>query len=1175
MKNIILCSILLFLKLSLSAQTIQEQIKLGDDLYYAGKYEEAIAIYKKAIDNKAYPHDTAYANLLQILGWAYIDEAAYSKAEPLFIEGKNINEKILGKENADYAYSCAALSLLYYYQGNYAKAEPLCIEAKNIREKVIGKENTAYANSCKNLADIYYDKRNYAKAEPLYLEALGIRERKLGKDAPEYISLCNTIAGFYHDQGMYTKAEPYYLIVKNGNEKSGGKENKYYARSCHNLALLYMDQGLYTKAEPLLLESNTILGKIFGRESADYANSCSSLGNLYLELNQYSKAESLFIEAKNIFAKLVGKEHADYAMSCNNLGGLYRTLGLYEKAEALYKEVKKIEEKRVGKDHPDYAKACNNLGSLYGAQALFSKAEPLFLEAKNIYEKTLGKNHTDYILSCNNLGSLYLDQGHYAKAEKFYVESKNIREKVLGKNHPDYAISCNSLANLYTDQGMYSKAEPLYIEAKNIYEKTFGKNNLKYASVCNNLGNLYYSQELFDKAESLYLEAKAIQEKVAGKNHPAYAMSVNNIGSVYYRQGMYAKAEPFYLEALDIQARNLGKEHPDYAMSCNNVAGLYKKQRNYTKAEAMYIESKNIREKVYGKDHPAYAHSCFNLGNLYTITKQYNKAGALLKESVQNKLKQIDDVLPALSEKERDEFYKSIDFYFLSYYEFVLKANDPFLYADLFNLQLRIKGLIFQSTQKMQRQIMGSGNASLIRKYEDWKNLKIQLNYYMQLTLADRTARKINTDSLNTVINDLEKTLSLESEVFAKSMDKKKYTWQDIQKRLLTKEAAVEIVRTDSAYIALIVKPYTIEHPDFVVIKNIKDFEKRYLKYYRSSIEHKTEDLLSYNNFWLQIQEKLGTVSKVYLSGDGVYHQINLMTLKNPVSNNYLLTETSIQLTSNLKDLMTVDKARLPEQFEKYKIHLIAYPKYDGGVTDQKTDLLKENNKLKSDTSQRFYGRGGAITMLPGTKVEAGNIVSLCNQLNIKPEVKLLEEASESYIKSLNNPTILHIATHGFFLPSGEINENARSLSREEAKTYATDPLMNSGLLLANAQQGMKGLIINGEDGVLTAKEALNLNLDQTDLVIMSACETGLGEIRNGEGVYGLQRSFQQAGARTVIISLWKVSDEATQELMSNFYNNLLVKKMLKREAFKQAQSSLIQKYPDPYFWGAFVMVGE
>jgi CHAT domain-containing protein len=1174
MKNLAAYFFLLFIALNVKAQTIQEIIAEGDQLCSEGKYTEAVDLFEKTVKSKSAIRDTNYVNLLNQLAWVYVDLEEYSKAESKFLEGKNLTEKLLGKNSENYSYSCSFLSLLYYYQGLDDKAEPLCIEAKNIREKVMGKDNLTYANSCKNLGDIYVGKGDYKKAEPLYLEAKTIREKVGGKDHPDYQKSCITLSNFYHDLGMYAKAEFFYIENKNINEKKVGKESIVYAKSCHNLAALYLDQGAYAKAEALFVESKGIIEKVSGKESADYAFSCNSLANVYFNQSQYKKAEPLYMEAKNIFEK-IGKDNFDYISSCNNLAGLYAEEGAYNKAEQLYIEAKKIQEKITGKNNAAYALACNNLGSLYAKKGTFNKAESLFFEAKNTYEQTSGKDNLNYALSCRNIGTLYLDQGFYAKAEPFYIEAKNINEKILGKNHLDYASACNSLANLYTDQGLYSKAEPLYIEAKDIREKVLGKGHSKYATICNNLANLYFSQRLYNKAEPLYIEAKDIQEKVYGKNHASYAMSCNNLGALYYRQGLYSKAAPFYEEAIAIQEKVYGKFTLNYAMSCSNLASLYRRQGLYSKSEAYYIEAKNLREKIVGKAHPDYANSCNNLANLYMAQKMIDKAGPLYKEAINNKLKQIDEVLPTLSEREREEFFRSIDYYFKRYYYFVLNANQQALYTDLFNLQLSIKGLIFQSTQKMQNQIMNSGNDALIQKYQDWKSQRAFLNKYMQLTIAERTQKGLNTDSMLTLINDLEKSLSLESELFAQSRKKQKYTWQDVQKKLLPNEAAVEIIRTDSAYIALIVKPTTKDNPEAVIFAKGEEMDKRFVKYYRTCIAHKIEDELSYDNFWKPIQEKLGSASHVYLSADGVYHQINLLTLKNPVSKKYVLNETNIQLLSNLKDLLTVQKNDLAQQYENYKIHLIAYPKYDVGVSGNENGTINMNESLKSDTSQRFYSRGGEIAMLPGTKEEAGYIVGLCTKLNIKTELKLLEEASEAYLKSLNNPSILHIATHGFFMSSDEVSKNNRGLTDEETKEYRKDPLHNSGLLLANAQQGMSGQVISGEDGILTAKEALNLNLDKTDLVIMSACETGLGEIRNGEGVYGLQRSFQQAGAKTVIISLWKVSDEATQQLMSNFYTNLLEKKMAKREAFKQAQTALMQKYPEPYFWGAFVMIGE
>ncbi len=1166
--------VLSILSLTGYTQTLEEQLKKGDELYESGQYQQGIEVYEKALSGKNSTKDSTYVKILNQLAWAYVDEQAYRKAEPLFIEAKNIREKLLGKENKDYALSCSFLSLLYYYQGAYSKAEPLCIEAKNIREKAVGKKHSSYANSCFNLADIYNAQRLYAKAEPFYLEAKEIYETLQGKEGVDYRRVCSTLANLYYDQGLYNKAEFFYIEVKNNIEKTVGKEDIVYARAIFNLAVLYLDKAQLTKAEALMVEAKKIFAKAVGTSDPGYANVCNSLANVYFELGLYQKSEALYIEAKNIFEKSIGKENAEYASACNNLGALYKEQRLFMKAEALYLEAKKIQEKVLGKEDREYAISCNNLASIYAALGLYEKARALFLEAKAIHEKRYGKEHPEYALSINNLGNLYLNLGAYAEAEALYTEAKNIRARVFGKEHPEYAGSCNSLANLFTDQGLYSKAEPLYLEAKNIYEKALGKENPKYATACNNLANLYFEQKLYARAEPLYLEAKAIQEKKLGKLHTDYAMSCNNLGSVYLMQLQYAKAEPMYVEAKNIQGEVLGKYHPDYAMSCGNLGSFYRRKGQPDKAEALYIESRNIYAESLGKESDFYANSCNNLANLYTENNRLDKSGPLYKEAVENKLKQIREVLPALSEKERDEFYKSINFYFKRYYEYVILAKQPTLYGDLFDLQLQIKGLIFQSTQKMQRQIMNSGNDGMIRKYENWKAQRVALNYYMQLPKSERAQKKINTDSLTEAVNALEKSLSLESEIFAASVKIPKYNWQSVQKRLFPNEAAVEIIRTDSAYLLLIVTPTTKDNPEAVLLSNGKELEKRMIVYYRTCIAHKIDDQSSYTNFWLPIREKLGNASKVYVSGDGVYHQLNLLTLKNPSTNAFLFNETNIQLVSNLKDLLTVPASELPQQYEQYKIHLVAYPKYDVGVVDTKKGGTNIHESLKSDTAQRFYDRGGKIQMLAGTKTEAANIATLCNQLNLKTEVKLLDEASEAYLKSLRNPGILHIATHGFFLAESEVTKNSRSLNSEEYQT-TRDPLLNSGLLLANAQQGMSGQFIEGEDGVLTAKEALHLNLDKTSLVVMSACETGLGEIRNGEGVYGLQRSFQQAGAKTIINSLWKVSDEATQELMSSFYQNLLSKKMNKREAFRMAQTELMKKYPEPYYWGAFVMIGE
>jgi len=246
---------------------------------------------------------------------------------------------------------------------------------------------------------------------------------------------------------------------------------------------------------------------------------------------------------------------------------------------------------------------------------------------------------------------------------------------------------------------------------------------------------------------------------------------------------------------------------------------------------------------------------------------------------------------------------------------------------------------------------------------------------------------------------------------------------------------------------------------------------------------------------------------------------------------------------------------------------------------------IESGRTRKAQLHSQIKTRGEVFSDLPGTKVEVENIASVLQQGGWNVNTLIGDSASEENIKEVKQPGILHIATHGFF------NSNAMEIK---------NPLLYSGLLLSSANRTIAGEKPNPlqEDGVLSAYEAMNLNLDNTDLVVLSACETGLGEIKNGEGVYGLQRAFKVAGAKSIIMSLWKVDDEATQELMVSFYKHWLGPTQpprrggenanaaisppprgglggAKRSAFLKAQKDIQKKYPNPYYWGAFVMVGE
>jgi CHAT domain-containing protein len=329
--------------------------------------------------------------------------------------------------------------------------------------------------------------------------------------------------------------------------------------------------------------------------------------------------------------------------------------------------------------------------------------------------------------------------------------------------------------------------------------------------------------------------------------------------------------------------------------------------------------------------------------------------------------------------------------------------------------------------------------------------------------------------------------------------------------------------------------------------------EGKYLKYYRNAILSRTRDTVTYSKFWGPVKDKLASFKRLIISADGVYNQINLNTLLNPQANRYVLDETELVVVTNTKDLLATKRI-----LNHNRASLYGRPHY----RMDSTQVIKLNTiaqpglqrSIGSETLENF--RDQTFEDLPGTEREVKSVEQILTSQQWDVKSNFGSEASEWHLKNDVNPAILHIATHGFFLP--------------ENLTSGVNSMIRSGIVLA----GVNNHQAIYEDGILTAYEATNLNLDSTYLIVLSACETGLGEIENGEGVYGLQRGFTVAGAKHLLMSLWKVDDFATSFLMEQFYRSWLSGNEI-HYAIKSAQVELRKQYPDPYYWGAFVLLGN
>ena len=1045
------------------------------------------------------------------------------------------------------------------------------------------------SRECIDSINVYMDQKNTDKIIEFYNK---INEALIKDSLNTYshLQICDSLAILYYRKKEYKKAKFFYIQAKNIREIISGKQNQEYATACFDLANLYRAMEEYENAVPLYLEAKKVREKVLGKNNLAYAASCNYLGVIYYMMGEYEKAEPLTIEGKQIRQKILGKNNPDYAASCNNLAILYYLWGQYKKAEPLYLEALQIRSNVLGKYHPDYAATCNNLANFYNDIGFTEKAEPLYLEALQIRMNVLGKDHPDYAQSCNNLGTLYDETGQYDKAEALHEEARRIREKVLGKEHSDYAQSIINLAILNDEMGQYKKAELFYIEGRQIWERVLGKNHPDFAMSCDNLAVFYLNRGNYDQAKPLLIQAKEIRRKTLGIAHLDYAASCTNLAYCYFLEKQYAPAKLLYQEAMQIQKNILGTQSEDYAESCNNLALLYKDIKQYLNAEIFFKQAKNIRKNILGKLHPDYGLSCDDLAGLYWIMKQPVKAEIEFKESFSVNFHNLFSVFQFTNEKEKNYFTKNVlgedDKAYSFYMSSKLKSEQPY------SLSLFHRNLILSSSQALNK-ILFSNKDSLIRgKYNEWLNLKKYLSILYSKPTSETKDDIFKTEEKS---NQIEKELARISFVFKSLEQNRMISWQTIQKNLKVDESAIEFAEfqyfdgkkyTDSNYyVALLIRKDNHE-PEMIPL-----FEKKQLDsiltykstsagqvqlshFYRKSNHKEMKSL--YDLIWKPIEQKLSGIKTIYFAPAGELYKIAFAAL--PVNNSEVLSD-KYQLVQ-LNTTASVGDNPVTGISISDKIILYGGVQYDADSTGIRQAALKySTNDVATHSLPEDLSRDGVgeFYYLAGSGNEVSTIDKLAKQNDYSTTVSDGMLANEESFKSLtgnNSPAILHIATHGFFFPDPKNEKKDDRTGGAIVFKQSDNPLIRSGLALAGANNAWKGKPVTGvEDGILTSYEVSNMYLPNTKLAVLSACETGLGDIQGSEGVYGLQRAFKMAGVENLIMSLWKVDDAATSEFMQEFYKNLFAKQTI-NTAFYKAQTIMKNKYRnDPYRWAAWVLI--
>lgn len=1008
----------------------------------------------------------------------------------------------------------------------------------------------------------------------------------LQKDSSEtntYAGICIKLANLYLDLYKYDTAEQLYLSARAIIKTAVGTENTGYALAGNNLALLYSAKGQYAKAEPIFIESNEIEKKVKGELTLGYSRSCRNLANLYNDMGQYEKAERLYLKVRQILQQISDTQGADYANSCTDLGGCYLDRGQFEKAKPLCLQAMTIWQTLNGRQSPEYAVACRLMGDLYEAMGLYEKAEPLCLEAKQIREKVLGKSNPLYASSCSSVAGIYEDMGQYDKAEPLYLEAKQIKENIFGKQSGEYANTCSNLAILYDDMGQYDKAVSLCLEAKNIREKLLGKQHADYATSCNNLGILYEKMQKHDAAAALYAEAINIREKVFGNQNADYASSINNLAALYEDIGEFNKAIPLHLQSKAIKEKVFGQHSSHYADACYNLALDYMGMRQYRAADTLLVQAKLIREKTLGKRNADYAAACEALGDLYWQMHDPLRSDKEYQESFVAYRYYVYSMFQFTNEREKTSFIKNFlgedDKEYSFYLSSKMKSAQPYT-VSLFH-----RNLVLSASQALQKQVFSGDDSTLKNTYTEWINLKKYLSVLYARPVGER---KEDADTIEARADQLEKQLTRLSTGFKKQ--RQTIGWKDIQNKLAPGEASIEFIsfqpynatqRTDTVLYAALVLRKDSPLPVMVRLFTEKQLRDLVNAAGNNAGNNAVKDVHAsrggtlgggtdfysslYDLVWRPLESTLAGIKTIYYAPSRVLYRIAFAAL--PISKTQVLSDKYrlVQLTS------TAAVADLVPAYITAADNLQLY----GGIKYD-ADSTKLTQSAQSDAS-----RSGSFHYLPGTRSEMDSIRTLAITHQIPVIALSGTEATEASFKALDgkaSPSVIHIATHGFFFPDLKDTQRQDTQRNEKGNgilfRQSDNPLFRSGLLFAGSNRAWQGETPEGpEDGILTAYEVSNMYLPHTKLVTLSACQTALGDVQGSEGVYGLQRAFKMTGVQNLVMSLWAVPDAETVEFMQQFYEQLFAGGSVS-DAFYQAQTTMKDKYRnDLYKWAAWVLV--
>jgi CHAT domain-containing protein len=951
---------------------------------------------------------------------------------------------------------------------------------------------------------------------------------------------------------------------------------KSLAEALNNIGVIHYNQGDIPLALDYWHKSLKIQEEI--GNNIGIADSYNNIGYIHKQQGDIPLALEYWHKSLKIYEEIGNK--SGMAISYNNIGVIHKNQGDIPLALEYYHKSLKIREE-IG-DKSGIANSYNNIGLIHYNQGDIPLALEYYHKSLKIQEE-IG-NKRGMAESYNNIGVIHQQQGDIPLALEYYHKSLNIEEEIGNKS--GMATSYNNIGAIHNNQGDIPLALEYFHKSLKIYEEIGNKSGMAQSYI--NIGAIHNNQGdpsiTSSKEESLragqalaldYLhKSLKIREEIGDKSGLATTLSL--LGGLHLESGAIAQARE-----MGERGYQLSKELGFADQTQRNaelLAKVYIKEGNYKEAFEKLNQAYNLSVEI-GKDE-GIKNSSRALYQTYLLTDSIHNAYKFLSILIERRNQNLKTNFFTLPEKEKQIYFATMEEDYSLYHDFALNFQSRFenLTDTSFNIALQNKGLTLKSSTAMRSAIQNSGDTILIKEYENWLTLK------KKIAKSNETVAQYK-DWVNQA-NEIERALVKSSTIFSDFDKLKNLKWQDVQAGLKPNEAAIEFIHFKSVidtthpiiYAALIVKKDS-KHPEMIRLCTEADlkeilgvFQGNNLSFVKGvyGTKSKAEKAL-YEKIWEPLEKHLQGVQNIYYSPSGLLHKVSFAAICK--DNNVFLC----------------DNYQLHQQSSTGKVALPSNVMYDA----KDAYLLMGGVQYNTDKTKKEVW-----SYLPGTLNETDNIQSFLEKKKHSVNLFAANDANETNFKTqAQKANVLHISTHGFFFPDpeqvreeakkDEVNEEniifrgteALDSAERSSSLYANwsfvinkNPLMRSGLVLAGANDvWQRNALEEGEDGILTAQEVSNLDLRNTKLVVLSACETGLGDIKGSEGVFGLQRAFKMAGAEYLIMSLWQVPDKETAEFMELFYKNLVKLKDIPK-AFNITQQVMRKKY-DPYYWAAFVLI--